>query len=142
MKTYLEFIAENRLHIHYFEHEGAKGHVEDDQVEGSSKLVSGIASSDRGKGHAHEVMKKITRHLDKRGDRAHLHPLAIDDHMDPDRLRGFYRKHGFRDDPSHKSRMIRDPRDLTEAKLVKDGSVINVHHRDAHIGHICEGGKG
>ncbi len=91
-----------------FTHGGSVGKIEKQK---DRTIVTGIETknSERGKGHAHEVMKKITSHLDKHKTTAELHAVAHDEDGDGNKLVKFYEKHGFKKTGKPWNHMIRHP---------------------------------
>jgi ribosomal protein S18 acetylase RimI-like enzyme len=73
-------------------------------------IISGVDTKRgfRNLGHAEECMKLVTGEADKEGVRLRLsvHP---DDDIDELRLRKFYERHRFVDDPEFIHGMIREP---------------------------------
>jgi ribosomal protein S18 acetylase RimI-like enzyme len=78
-----------------------------------SAYVTGVHTppEHRGKGGAHEVMRKLTAHLDAHGTEAMLVAKPQDETTKKGRLEAFYRKHGFKKDGPD---MRRKPKTLRE----------------------------
>ncbi len=76
----------------------------------------------RGKGGAHEVLKKLTAHLDSHEQHATLVAKPQDDATDKKKLEGLYRKHGFRKDGPD---MTRTPKTLRE--FLEESHLLSQH---------------
>jgi predicted GNAT family N-acyltransferase len=95
MKTFKQFVAylaESRTIE--FTHHNSRAKLIDN---GSHFTLTGVHTpeSDRGKGHASEVIKKALAHADSVKKPVRLTHVAIDDGMTSEGLHRLYSKHGF-----------------------------------------------
>lgn len=110
MRTFRQHLREVKAVTPFvrFSHGGASARVHDEGEDGL--YLTALRSSEPGKGHAREVMKKATDHADSLGKKMSL--VAIPDRdEDYDRLTKMYRDHGFEHQPGTRSAvMTRKPR--------------------------------